>query len=955
MHYTPQQQEAIDTINENLQIIACAGSGKTQVISARIVNILKQKAASGITPGNIVAFTFTEKAAAELKNRIHRLCLEELGTDQGLAEMFVGTIHGYCLNLLQSPPLYKYLKYTVLTDVQQRLLIDRHSQESGLTTVPLLRDRSSKLRRWKDSRLYQELLAILAEGEVDLAQIPQAVLSARQQYLDLCHKKRYLDYSTIISEAVDALQNHPGVRAQVAAQVKYLVVDEYQDVNPIQEKLIRAIAELGANLCVVGDDDQTIYQWRGGDVGNILRFAQRYPDVRQIPLNDNFRSSKGIVSAARRVVERNPERLTKRMESTNAQPYQHGNVLALSFADPKQEAAWIAAKIKSLYGTEYRDKPGEPARGLTYSDFAILLRSVSLDAEPIVNALKEAGIPFVIGGMNKLFETPEVRAMRDVFFYLANFAPGNQPPLVTAEELRDTLANAGLGLSESDIDRGMAFLAERKTLIGNKMDAKLYLQRLYLDFLGQIELREEKVDEAQRGTSRTGEIVYYNLGKFSQVISDFEQINFHSVPKDLYQQFANFLYYQAPGYYPEGGEEAPIGRPDAVQVMTVHQAKGMQWPAVFVPCLRQNRFPMKRPGGRSVWNVIPESAVRNAERYRGTVEDERRLFYVALTRAERYLFCSWAPIADNKQQRNKSIFLWELTADDHVLTREPAMASPSQLTPKARQEDINIALTFSELKYYFLCPYQFKLRFLYGFNGPISLPLGYGKSLHDALLQIHAESIRGRIPTIDEVPRLVEEHLHLPFANKQIKEYLHQAAEEALKRYLTEHREELKRLEHVEKVIELKLDEGVVVSGRIDLIRHTDTGEVVVVDFKSDERAQQENITMMQLQIYAAGYKQLTGKQPDLIEIHNLDEGGGKREVVDDSLIQETMQAIRDAGCQLKENKLPRLQQWGETCAQCELAGICRKCPGGEARPSGRATGSPSTATAGRSSERSVL
>ena len=164
MTYTANQLKAIKTIDENLQIIACAGSGKTQVISERIVEILKKKKKTGITPANIVAFTFTDKAATELKDRIHRLCKEEFGTDQGLAEMFVGTIHGYCLNLLQSPPVYQFLKYSVLNDVQQRLLIDRNSTKSGLTNTPLLN--SGKLRLWQDSRLYQQLLSIIGEGKI---------------------------------------------------------------------------------------------------------------------------------------------------------------------------------------------------------------------------------------------------------------------------------------------------------------------------------------------------------------------------------------------------------------------------------------------------------------------------------------------------------------------------------------------------------------------------------------------------------------------------------------------------------------------------------------------------------------------------------------------------------------------------------------------------------------------
>lgn len=307
---------------------------------------------------------------------------------------------------------------------------------------------------------------------------------------------------------------------------------------------------------------------------------------------------------------------------------------------------------------------------------------------------------------------------------------------------------------------------------------------------------------------------------------------------------------------------------------------------------------------------------------------------MALTRAERYLYCTWAPMPDNAQQQKVSEFYREVTVDDHVLTREPPVLSlPPKLAAQQRKAEITLPLTFTELKYYFLCPYQFKLRFLYGFDAPINRALGYGKSLHDALAEIHSESLRGSIPSIDEVPRLVEQHLNLPFANTQVEQFLTRAATEALTRYLREHYAELHTLEHVEKVIELKLEEGIVVSGRIDLIRHTDTGEIVVVDFKSDERAQAENITQTQLHVYAAGYEQLTGQLPDLIEIHNMDREGAMREIVDEALIDTTKGDIRRAGRELKANALPRLREWGETCSRCEFAGICRSRP---ARPEGR-------------------
>ena len=170
-------------------------------------------------------------------------------------------------------------------------------------------------------------------------------------------------------------------------------------------------------------------------------------------------------------------------------------------------------------------------------------------------------------------------------------------------------------------------------------------------------------------------------------------------------------------------------------------------PAQLIP-LTQTRRPL-------CLAYHPDAAVTNADRYKGTDEDERRLFFVAVTRAEKYLFCSWAPIQDNRQQRRVSQFHRDITNNEHVLTRDPGAELPPMVPPQPRQENITLALTFSELKYFFTCPYLFKLRFLYGFDAPINRALGYGKSMHNALAEIHAESIHGRIPDVNEVDRLV--------------------------------------------------------------------------------------------------------------------------------------------------------------------------------------------------------
>ena len=491
------------------------GSGKTQVISQRIVNILREKATEGIGPGNIVAFTFTDKAAGELKDRIHRLCKEQLGSDVGLAEMYVGTIHGFCLDLLQSYE-HRYLKYTVLSDVQQRLLIDRHSRESGLSD--LMTHDGKPLKRWVDSRLYQKVLSMIREAEIDEAALgDHPIRQALAKYADLLGRKRYLDYSTLLTEAVSSLTTDANLQGKISERVKYLIVDEYQDVNPLQEGLIMLLHRFGAQVCVVGDDDQTIYQWNGSEIGNILGFRDRYPDVTQIGMGDNFRSSRGVVDSGRRVAEGNAARLPKTMQSQERQPYEQGDLLALQFPSPAEEAAWIVGKIQALRGRPF-DEHGE-VRGLTWSDCAILLRSVKNSAEPIVAALREAGVPYLVKGMNRLFETREIQAARAIFYYLNDE--------IDSDDLKRAWTDADLGLAPADLDQAIAWLdAERADWPNRWLTSERSLQHTFTGFLNQAQLREEKVPAGDLLGRTRGEIVYYNLGKFSQIITDYELIHF---------------------------------------------------------------------------------------------------------------------------------------------------------------------------------------------------------------------------------------------------------------------------------------------------------------------------------------------------------------------------------------------------------------------------------------------
>lgn len=923
-NYTANQRTAIAEIDRNLQIIACAGSGKTQVISARVVEILKRKRAEGIKPENIVAFTFTDKAAAELKDRIASLVAAEFGPLPGMAEMYVGTIHGYCLYLLQTH-LFEYLKFTVLTDVQTRLLVSRSSRKSGLADVEVITGPSTgqKLKRSpQDVGVFLESMNVIREDNVDFEQLPQGLKDALGKYTDLLTGHRQLDYSRIMMDALAALYDDAPANRRLqevlGKRVKYLIVDEYQDVNPLQEGLVRRLHQFGANVCVVGDDDQAIYQWRGSEIRNILEFAKRYAATQSVTLAENFRSSSGVVNAGRLVAANNdPDRLPKAMIAAGHQPFERGDVLALTFDDPDQEAQWIAKRILDLRGQPFPDEPGGQTRGLSWADCAILLRSVRRNGEPITQALRAAGIPYVIAGLSNLFDSPEVRAAVRLFEYIVGQAD--------EAALRDAWKGADLALSDAELSLGRDVLDKAKSWKPGERWSSYNIQRTYLNFLEAVGLREERVPPTSAGAPR-GEIVYSNLGKFSQVISDFELIWFQSEPKQKYEQFAWWLNNEAPDYYEEGGDDRGFAQPDAVQIMTIHQAKGMEWPVVFVPALQKNRFPSTAGGkGRSKWHILPRAAVPDAQRYDGSVPDERRLFYVAITRSKRFLFCSFAPTPGNRLYAKASPFLQEFTRSTDVLTREVATAAVARVEPRPRRETPNVVLSFSELKYFFECPYQFKLRFLYGFNPPLHEAIGYGKSLHDALAEVHKRALTGDLVAETEAEALVDTHLNAPFAPPALREQLRAAAIKAIVRYLKDQGPTLRQTMHSEQQVEIQVTPGITVNGRIDLIKRLDTNEVAIVDFKSTERAQAEDVTRAQLNTYAIGYRQLTGENADLVEVLNLDEAGKNvRELVDSALLSGTEAEIRRAGDSIRENRLERIGSWCKTCVTCDLAGICR-------------------------------
>lgn len=908
INYTVEQKAAINTIKDNLQIIACAGAGKTQVISQRLVEILKQ---DGVEPKNIIAFTYTEKAAAELKTRVLKLCREQLETTQGLAEMYIGTIHSWCLKAIQDN-IFKFQKYSILDDIKQKLFVDKYYNIIGMASVGM--------DRYTDTGRFLAIMALFREAELnDGVELPEEWKDAVKSYEDTLHRHSYFDFTMIMTEVIKNLQSNKDFQDNILNNLKYLVVDEYQDVNPVQENLIKELSKSNCNLCVVGDDDQTLYEWRLSDVKYIQQFKERYKDVSYIKLEDNFRSSTGVIDSALKCITNNTQRLPKIMNAKGHQKFKDGDIIYNQYEDVESENQFIAETILKLRGKEFQDRKDGELRGLDYSDCAILLRTWK-KAVSVMEKLAEQNIPFVVSGVNNLFERPEIKASKAIYQYLNNDIEEDTLK-VYWEAVSDNIEGENLDLAIEEINK-------------RKPTSKMYfstfnIQEIFWAFIEKAKLSEEIFnDKNHEGVvgNEINEVIYYNLGMFSQIINDYESIHFKDDPIFKLKGFLNFLKYSADGYYPEGWLNNSYKTPNAVQIMTVYQSKGLEFPIVFVPGLNKNYLPIKRPGGKQIWHFIEREWIKDQQRLEVSEEAERRLFYVAITRSQKYLFITRSK--ENRLYQKESLFAKEVSNSDYIISdKNPDYSHLKVLTPTPKSDTGAIQLNFSVLKAFFDCPYRFKLISLYGFVQPLNEFIGYGNSVHNVLMELHRKYLNGHDILRENIEEIVNTHTHIPYASLQVLERTINRVQKVTEEYLKENLYDFKNIEYAEQEIQIDLGDGVLVNGRMDLIKKIDldgSEKTIIIDFKSQKEAQTKDITMEQLSMYALGYKELTGRTADRLQIFNLDEDGHSKtqQNIDNSKIKDIREKIVYSANEIRENKLSKSCSI-ETCKSCYYKSLC--------------------------------
>ncbi len=602
-----KQREAVAAPLENLLILAGAGSGKTRVLVHRIAWLMSVEEAS---PFSVMAVTFTNKAAAEMRGRIEELMH---GTASG---MWCGTFHGICHRILRA----HYLDAKLLEDFQ---IIDSDDQQrllKRLIKAHNLDDKQWPARQvaWWINNQKDEGLRPTHINAFD--PVTQTYLKLYTAYQEACDRVGLVDFAEILLRALELLRGNQHIREHYQARFKHILVDEFQDTNAIQYAWLRMMAGAQSNVMIVGDDDQSIYGWRGARVENIEKFTREFPSVNTIRLEQNYRSTKTILEASNTLIANNSERMGKQLwtDGLVGEP-----ISVYSAYNELDEARFVVSKIK-----------GWQEQGGTLTDCAILYRN-NAQSRVLEEALLQASLAYRIYGGMRFFERQEIK---DALSYLRLINNRNDdtafervintPPRglgdKTLETIRFaardrgcTLWDASVGLLNDQVLTGRAasalsrFVELINALEEEGIDMPLHVLTDHaVKTSGLLEMYQQEKGEKSKARIE-------NLEELVTATRQFEK------PEEAQEMtmLTAFLTHAAL----EAGEGQADEHDDAVQLMTLHSAKGLEFPLVFMVGVEEGMFPSQ---------MSAEEA--------GRLEEERRLCYVGMTRAMQKLYITYA-------------------------------------------------------------------------------------------------------------------------------------------------------------------------------------------------------------------------------------------------------------------------------------------------------------------------
>jgi DNA helicase-2/ATP-dependent DNA helicase PcrA len=740
-----------------------------------------------------------------------------------------------------------------------------------------------------------------------------------QKFLATLDRYRFLTFGLLISSAVRALEQDSTVYEHVHGPLRHLIVDEYQDINPAQERLIELLAKPPVHLCVVGDDDQAIYQWRGSDVSNIQNFKKRYL-AKAASLSVNRRSRPKIIAAANTFAKTIKPRLPKTMKSYRAAG--GPEVYCWSADVAAVEAKVIADSIEQCI-----------ARGYSYRNISVLFRSVRTSSPPLIKELRDRDIPFRCAGRTGLFLQSDAAVLGKLYAWLCDNPWKNdrwgEPEIVTLDDLVTEFEQA---FNDGKSIRGLSGFIEDWRIVVASGSAPANLIRDYYKLLNLLGVQKLNLDDSA-ASARMG-----SLARFSQILADFEHVKRRARwveengarvfrggqdrGKWFYRQLFNYLQYYALDAYEDFEGEDTFDL-NVVDILTIHQAKGLEWPVVFLPSLVQGRFPSTYAGREQEWLISKKVfPAKSRERYEGGEPEERRLFYVAMTRARDMLYLSSFRRITNR--KSPSPFLVEVSGGDPKDAAKLPLPPPYS-PPVDGPNEPPPMLSFSQLAHYEDCPMRYRLSDSLGFEPQIAVELGYGKTIHHVLRRI-ADLAREneKLPSRKQVQDLLDDEFYLPFANAVAFDRLTARAKALIDKYMADYQDDLLRVWETERPFSLHLENGIV-NGRADVILDYEDGiasNLALVDYKTGTDKEADDVFAFQLAIYAAAGRG-EGLNVQAAYLHDLREGDRAAVSVIDRVTKSATQRANGLIGSLVDAQFPAKPD-KKKCTGCDVRAICQ-------------------------------
>ncbi|OGG01313.1 hypothetical protein A2Z33_05360 [Candidatus Gottesmanbacteria bacterium RBG_16_52_11] len=969
----PDQKKAVKFGNGPLLIIAGAGTGKTTVVTERIRHLIST---GKCKPQEILALTFTEKASREMEERVDR------AMPYGLPEMWISTFHSFCDRVLRAEAINIGLDpaFKLMTEAETIQFFRSHLFEFDLSyfrplgnPAKFISGMITHFSRLKDEDIkpgeYLEWAEKLSrkkrrskEEKLDTVKYLELANGFRK-YEELKVSAGCADYADLISNTLKLLRTRIDILGRYRKQFRYILIDEFQDTNHAQNELALLLAGQDRNITVVGDDDQAIYRFRGAAVSNILTFRQHFPDAEIIVLTKNYRSTKEILDRSYDLIQHNnPDRLEaaegidKKLDSMRRV---NGGKINLVYTDRvENEAEQLAGKIKKI-------KESGPGDGKTYewSDFAVLVRANN-HAEPFIRAFSRAGIPYQFLGPGQLFRQAEVKDLVAYLKVLADFSDSVAAYRVMTMDF--------LGLSPRDMAvllsfakrYGLSLFEATEKTVGQAGDGNGVAdnepvpqvspggQQQCIRFVAMVG-RHMKLIKSETA----GQILYYFLedtGLLKQltgyktvrgeriagnIAKFFDKLKSYEINHDDASVFAVVDWIDlslALGESPLASD-TDWSVNNAVNILTVHSAKGLEFPVVFMVNLVGARFPTTE---RREQIPIPEELIKELLPVGDFhLEEERRLFYVGMTRArDRLIFTAAKYYGEGKREKKISPFVAEALgsegAPDLVTLSSPDSQLPLLEWSRPAQSGAEDAgrhpvsfLSFSQLDTFETCPLKYKYRYVLRIPVPPSAALTFGDTVHRTLKSFYDRLKKGDKPSVNLLLRIFRSHWSpVGYGHKPYEEKMKQRGEAMLKSYYRTGFSPDRLPGEMEYPFRIRISEGLTVGGKIDRIDRLPDGTVEIIDYKTGNAPKSKDAASdMQLTLYAlaaAGQPDL-GADPDrtLVSFYFLEDQTKMSASRSADELASARRKIADKAAQIGSSEFAPTP--GKHCDFCEFRLIC--------------------------------